>query len=562
MDLEESALKPIISHRLSSNSERFAIPAFLAIICLALYHSTLSGGWRFDDGSHLNFAISYAPWQYFFVPEILRLQSGANLTPWNALFYDLNLSFFGLNPAGFYFHQLVILWLTSVATYLLLRLWITPLWALVGAVMFLIGAPTAYIANQIMTGHYSSGLLFSVAALYCYIRAVREQSIVLILTGAFLYLLTVTCKEVYVPLVIILPFLPVGSLKTRLRYLLPFLLVILIYIPWRYLVLGRLFGGYNLSSSYDLTQIMNSFIKLPMLLFGDDLLGMIAFVIVALLMMYAIFLNKYSWQLILLSASALLLPLVSLVNFPGITAPDRYLFAVWWGLSILSACALSSITIKHDRLLAGFLGIALIGISFMHLRHISTQIIHFVASTEKSYEFMLTSNSHQSFLAPDFQYDYGQCLTHVVAAQKKMHPSAPERAMIIPDFERLASLDLNQNQVWTYNDNCLCMEDVSSTIPDRVADYQNRLTEKTLSVRVKMKPLKISWEFEPYFEGEYRVMLNDLGLYHLPRSGAYPYALEALEGYILYYSPQGWITKSPRFRLHLHDQPEWIWSRS
>lgn len=49
-------------------------------------------GWRFDNGFHLNFAIDYTPWQYFFIPEILRLQSGANLTSWNALFYDLNLS--------------------------------------------------------------------------------------------------------------------------------------------------------------------------------------------------------------------------------------------------------------------------------------------------------------------------------------------------------------------------------------------------------------------------------------------------------------------------------------
>lgn len=62
------------------------VAVLLAVICLGLHHSALSGGWRFDDGAHLYFAALYSPWQYFFVPEIMREQSWAHIIPWNAFF--------------------------------------------------------------------------------------------------------------------------------------------------------------------------------------------------------------------------------------------------------------------------------------------------------------------------------------------------------------------------------------------------------------------------------------------------------------------------------------------
>jgi hypothetical protein len=69
----------------------------------------LNGYWRFDDGAHLMFATEYSPSQYFFNPVVTRAFSGANITPWNVFFYDLNLSIFGFHPAGFYFHLLFLL---------------------------------------------------------------------------------------------------------------------------------------------------------------------------------------------------------------------------------------------------------------------------------------------------------------------------------------------------------------------------------------------------------------------------------------------------------------------
>ncbi|WP_297326114.1 hypothetical protein [Nitrosomonas sp.] len=559
--MENPGLKPATSHWQNTLTQPAIASIFLALLCLGLHHSVLSGGWRFDDGDHLNFASTYAPWQYFLMPEITRLQSGANLTPWNTLFYDINLSLFGLNPTGFYMHQLMLIWLTSVATYFLLKLWIAPLWSLMGAVIFLVGAPTVHIANEIMTGHYASGLLFTVIALYAYVRAVREQRVSLALIGTLFYLLAVTCKEIYVPLIAILPFLPVGTLKDRLRFALPFSFVALAYIFWRLHVLGRLFGGYNLGGNYDFLLIIETFSNLPFFLFGNHLAGKLAVIIIGLFILYWIYRRQVNLKLTAVALGLLLFPLIPLVNFPGISAPDRYLYFIGWGLALFLAYLFSLSSNKLNTQLAWLAGIILISISWMHSREEQQNLLNMAMPTEKSYEFMLNSHANQVYIESNFNYYFGAVLPGAVATQKKLVPSSPDRARIVPDMEQLAAIDLTHVSVWSYSDACRCVEDVTSTLPARVADYHNKLTQRALSVSLHIENLKATWHFGPYQDGEYAIMINNQGFFPLPRSGAHSYPRKTLEGYILYKSPQGWITKSPQFHIDALSQSKWEWSR-
>ena len=534
---------------------------FLAISCFGLFHDTLSAGWRFDDGDHLNFAATYAPWQYFFVPEITRLQSGANLTPWNAFFYDINLSIFGLAPAGFYLHQLIILWLTSIATYFLLRLWIGWSWALFGALLFLVGAPTAYIANQVMTGHYASGLLFTVIALYAYVRAVQGRHQSFALLSAFFYLLAVTCKEIYVPFIAVLLFLPVGTMRDRLHYVWPSLFVVIIYLVWRTLVLGRLFGGYNLSGTYDPLQILSTFGKLPLLLLGENLVGVLAFSIIILLIVNALYRKQINMVLLVSAAGLLLFPLIPLVSYPGVTAPDRYLFSIWWALSILLVCILSVQKTQYGKYAAWGIAILLGAVSLQHSREERKAIANFASVSEKSYEFILNSHKNQVYVAPDFDYYLGAVLPGAVMAQKALHPLTPERAQVIPDIEQLSAIDLTHNSVWRYSTDCRCVENITSAVPAMVSDYRNRLALRALSVNLHLDHLKAEWDLGPYDDGEYAIMINNQGFFILPRSGAQSYPRQVLDGYIRYKSPEGWITRSESFHLDVTTQSNWQWSR-
>ena len=56
-------------------------------------------------------------------------------------------------------------------------------------------------------------------------------------------------------------------------------------------------------------------------------------------------------------------------------------------------------------------------------------------------------------------------------------------------------------------------------------------------------------------------MINNQGFFSLPPHGAHSYPRKTLEGYILYQSPQGWITKSPQFNIDTSTQSHWEWSR-
>ncbi|MCC7091465.1 MAG: hypothetical protein IT524_05825 [Nitrosomonas sp.] len=534
----------------------------LALLSIGLYHETLSAGWRFDDGGHLNFAVSYTPWQYFFVPDITRLQSGANLTPWNALFYDINLELFGLDPAGFYAHLLILLWLTSIASYLLLKLWIPAHWALTGSALFLVSAPTTHIANEIMTGHYASGLLFTVIALYGYTRAIHDQHFSWAFFSAFFYLLAVTCKEIYVPLIAILPFLPAGTLKTRLRLALPLICVASAYLLWRFHVLGRLFGGYNLGGQFDPILILDMFGSLPSLLSGDHLFGSLAWFIILTLIFYGLYRQKINVITSIAAMAILLFPLIPLVNYPGVTAPDRYLFLIAWATAMLLAYLLAIVASQLSNSVAWCIAFILTGISLNHHNDEHKRLLELADPTEKSYEFMLNSNGGQFYIAPNFDNYFGAVLPEAVAAQQKLSRHPVQRAPLIPDIEQLAALDLSHASVWRYERHCRCVENVSSIVPGLVEDYKHKLKERALTVHLRLQPLKAEWEFGPYQDGEYAIMLNNQGYFTLPRMGAHSYPRQSLEGYILYKSPEGWLTRSPHFHLDLSTQSEWQWSRS
>ena len=140
-----------------------AILASLLIFALTLliHGNSMSASWRWDDGAHLKFAITHSPSQYFFISEIARINSYANLTPWNALFYDINLSLFGMDTRWHYAHLLFIIALGIIFFYAVLRQWLPLLPAFMGALTLLLGKPTYHIAAGLMHGHYATGFALS-----------------------------------------------------------------------------------------------------------------------------------------------------------------------------------------------------------------------------------------------------------------------------------------------------------------------------------------------------------------------------------------------------------------
>lgn len=216
----ETSLTTLFSRLVGRLTHPLGAAVLLLLVCFGLHRSALSGGWQFDDGAHLLMAAKYAPWQYFFVPEVMLESTYAHITPWNVFFYEMGLPFFGLNPVGHYVHLLLVVWGVAYATFFLLSAWLPKPHALFGAVLFLAMPPVAGVAQMLMVGHYVYGLLFTVLALLAFNRAVLTGQTRYALLTAGLYALACLCKELYVPLPAVLLFLPVKTWQLRLRCLL------------------------------------------------------------------------------------------------------------------------------------------------------------------------------------------------------------------------------------------------------------------------------------------------------------------------------------------------------
>jgi len=197
----------------------------LAGLTLGLHHSALTGWWRWDDPDILKYVLEHSPWQYFLVPSAWQEYSTQYVTPWQTLSFDIDLALFGLNPQAFYAHHLIALWVAACLTYLLLRLWADPLWSGLGAGLFLCSAPVVEVAQQLSARHYLEGLVFAVLGLNFFLRPLRRDRPNASWWGGLCYAVAVSAKEVYVPLGVLLPFVPERTLRERWRVAMPFLLL-------------------------------------------------------------------------------------------------------------------------------------------------------------------------------------------------------------------------------------------------------------------------------------------------------------------------------------------------
>lgn len=548
----------------------FAAVVFLAATTYILHASALSGYWRYDDGVHLAFAASYSPWQYFFIPEITSIQSANHfVTPWNAFFYDINLWLFGLNPKWFYVHQLIALWLSSVATFFFLRLWVNAGWALFGAILFLSNAATVHIAQELMTGHYAAGLLFAIVALYNYVQSIRGQNWRPALIGSFFYFLALLCKEIYFPLIGILLFLPEGEMRTRLRFSLPYALIALLYIPWRFIVLHEPLGGYNPRfisnlSLNEIWQIIQTLLTLPPLLLGG---GAVAYIILLAVSIAYFYRKPNRLPVFVVGLFLLLAPLAPIwMNLGNI---ERFHFFCWWSLSSYLGILLS--TWEKPKPAIYLLAILIL---FLSLRTSYREMYSSLSSKavrdchDAVSKFILNSNSQQVFYdSLNVWYSSSNVMGYLIQAEKKLYPSSPRRAFVTSDLDSLNSFLPRKVTIWWYNDQCRCVENITPRVPSLIQDFHKKQVDKPLLLNVRYEQNMVSWEVGPYSDGFYEIVESTTNSYStatlLPgNKGIVAFDIsKKIDFYLRYRSPQGWNTRSPVFHYEPAVDPVLTWSR-
>lgn len=497
-----------------------------AAVTYLLYGSSLDNWWCCDDTQILRHATQYSVTEYFLVPEAWRALSPNNLTPWLTLSYNIDHALFGFNPKWFYAHNLTAIVLCASLIYFIARQWVETWDAAAGAGLFLAGAPVAEASQILMIRHYIEGLLFYLLALMMFTQGMQKKRASYGGCAGIAFAIAASAKEVYLPLGFVPLLLPLHNFRQRLNIAWPFLVVMLLYVPWRWYMLGEAIGGYTpvaeLSWS-SVVPLLAEFTKIPKLLWnplgiGLGILGLAATIVL-------VWGERRGWILLLLVAVLLLLllPLVPLASFPGLGGgSERYLIAMWATLALGISVALGQASRDWPwwtRWVPLMVITAVIALAWGKSRNMldNLALLH---AEYRAHGMALASQSAQTivFTTPGVVPWYSQGMITLRPAMGRVE-QAP---LVVADESELTSLDLRGRRVLRYNPTSRTMEDITENIADILAQWRGRLLSIPLTVAIEYSYTSqiVHWKLDPSEAGHYTFLPIGGGQVPIPSQGA------------------------------------------
>jgi hypothetical protein len=524
--------------------DALAITALLAIIG-ALFYALPSGYWRADDPAILLHAMRSKGLSAFFDPVDWHKLSVSNLTPWLTLSFKFDLWAAGLSPKFFYLHSMASLGLVAAAAYALNRLWLVPIWSFLSVALFLVGAPTASVTELLMTRHYLEGLLFALLSVIAFVRATRRQSLPWALLGAMAYAFAATAKEIYVPLVLVVPLIPpVGRFASRLRLVAPYIAVAALYVLWRQYMLSGMVGGYadtpSVLSMQSASGMLVALGQFPGYLFGSG--WRLPTALIAGALVIAARKKPGAVPAFAVLALAVVMPLIPLVNFPGITGPDRYLFLVWFVVSFVSLLAIqtaSAVGRRSAPIIGIALGLLLLAMAFSHALEVRRANRAHFQGFDVQGRFYFEANHRQGFVPTSTLLHGYWYVTNLCDIKKELGLECPSAVI------RGVPLDQAPDRLWAYDPGPEAMVVTPGNISDAVARVVGMDTTRPLSARVSIGGGVGKWALGPHADGQYYFASPMIGRYPVPKEGQLKTPLTALAFYVQYESPEGWSTTSP-----------------
>jgi len=529
---------------------------FLALIIGGFYGDVIHLWWTYDDTQILKHAILYHPREYFLQPRIWQEFTPRFLTPLLIFSFDADIFLFGLKPQWFYVHQLIVIWLCSSMLYFILRKWVQRPFAFLGAALFLLGSPVAVIAQQLMTRHYVDGLFFALVSLYLFMKSLEKSKIGWACGSALAYALSMAAKEVYVPFAFLLIAMPQGEWKHRVKYLTPHFVLLLLYVGWRFWMLGTPLGGYGgaISAKNAVLLPYNHFF-----VGQKSILGITAGI--AVLTASIVFLAK-NWQrafFILWTGVLVLVPILPVAHF---AAPRFFLVAwiavVFFLFFIIRFFWCNGLT---GKILSAVLSLIVILHTVSDSRN--TWRDHFSSARRLSTEgtFIFSAARPNDLLRqPDFEGHYFKGIQWL-----KSYGGTPASGRWFYDDIYLCEHDLSGKRIWQYLRPERRLVDITGSIEGIAKAYCNRIRyDAPLTIRAVYSRNAASWELGPYSDGHYAFLTGDgMTRMEAPPTGSMRVHFNTDVTFrIRYESPEGWITYSPDLIVSFKDdRAEVNWKR-
>ncbi len=531
------------------------VATILVAIIWFYYREVAELWWRADDPAIIKSVIQHGVLSHFYDPGIWRQFTASHVTPWIQLSFGLDYSLYGLKPSAFYQHHLFSLVLTIVACFVLLRQFFSPYIAGVALCFFVLASPTMTIIQFLMTRHYLEGLALVALAAILYVKAVEsERRAWWSVAGGVVYLLACTAKEVYVPVVVVLPFVPVGRLASRARAMWPFAAAACLYVVWRAWMLGPEhllsgYGGRGFESAVSLKGSLAQYADLS----GLSMNWQWATVLAAFVPLVRSLLRQKCpnrWFLCLALVVACLGPLIPVWSI----LTERYLFVPMFALSIAIAAGLAGVTEfpvseYAQRVVVAAVSLLLLWQSFLSADDREIECIaSFDNTSYTTGQFVLNPGTGPALLlnppvAPWFVRSLSWIREHELSGT-----AGPEVC-----YDPCVCNVRSYRNVYEYQNGSMISID-----PDTVADQAScRTDSEPLSILLRYSPGTLYWVLRPERDGRYFIDADpadrpsDGYFYAVGPAGEVPMTMQERTNFIVkYVAPDGTTTYSPVLSLN------------
>jgi hypothetical protein len=515
----------------------------LSALCFLLYRKVVRLWWTYDDVYLVHLAIDHTVADEFFSASVWPQKL---FTPLVLAVYEADLSLFGLAPARFFVVHLAVLVLSTLAFFAALRLWLSPIRAATGALLYAASVPIVSLITEISGIHYFMGILFGSLATIFYVLALRRRPWLTFLS-AFLYLLAMLAKETIIPLPFFLIALPERDFRARLRFAAPHAVAIAVYFAWRRAVIGTFFGGYGWAVDRGEWPALVASLPKKIVLACAGANVMVGVALIVLMLAGIAFIGKRGALLFILALALAVGPILPVSK----EMQRRYALMPWlcWSIAFVAGA-------RNKKLLLP-----------------AVSLLMLIANRQEwGYEFGRTQRMSDEarffFDMPPNTLLRGPIVPPAAMGElnwlKTVHLRKPSGAAWFYDDYFLCTTSVLPQRAWEYQPAKRAVVEITSALPSIARRHCTSMRNSApLSASFDYRDDSLFWTFGPYPDGKYRVLLGDgVQAFDVPREAGF--RLPGMPGISLrirYDSPQGWFTYSPELALDFVRQPRLNWSR-
>lgn len=543
-----------------------AKPSSLRLVCWMLllfiigaftflyYRHALGFWWSHDDAHHLKFALQHSVADYLFDPQIYRKFHDLYLAPWNILAYSINLSLFGMEPKFFYLRHICSLAALAFTTSVLLRHWMSTAWALFASLLLIIAPATAVVVSQLMDTHYLEGMLFSCIAATCYVNAVRSERLWVAILGALFYFLATASKEIFVPLSMVLLFLPVASLPDRIKAWTPYLFVAIFYVVWRSVYIQDSFGSWIYLLNFETLLIFPW--RLATFVYGAGPQAQIGIAVTLVTLFFVVYKNLRWLPFLAVALVGLLVPLLPVA---GAITVERFHILTSWSLIVLWVSLMHHVSTRSNKM--SVLSICM-SVGFAYLVLIESRVsLDRTVTTNLNYavvgKFVFEQPSDRILYLPNYQFAGSDIASLRFVAGMGHAPSIRYDPLQFSDKQQTPP------NLYFYDQSVSGIVKVTDLDVQILNDWRESILEKPLSLSLVQHLSGVDWRFGPYTDSGYSVIIlpDKFSFTRVPGSGFYRARLRPMQFRLRYSSPEGWVTYSDEQIWTAKEGESLAWSR-